>query len=63
MLFSMSELLMITFRCRWELFERLEKFAIERNIDRTSAIKLALHYYLNRRVLRPGSPPAIQPLR
>lgn len=43
----MADLLMITFRCKWELFERLEKFAIERNIDRTSAIKLALHYFLN----------------
>lgn len=43
----MADLLMITFRCKWELFERLERFAIERNIDRTSAIKLALHYYLN----------------
>ncbi len=45
----MPNLLMITFRCRQELFTRLEKFAIERNIDRTSAIKLALHFYLNRR--------------
>ena len=43
----MADLLMITFRCKWELFERLERFAIERNIDRTSAIKLALHYFLN----------------
>ena len=51
----MADLLMITFRCKWELFERLEKFAIERNIDRTSAIKLALHYYLNRR-LNPQAP-------
>ena len=44
----MSHLLMITFRCEPKLFERLEKFALERNIDRTSAMKLALHYYLNR---------------
>ncbi len=43
----MSKLLMITFRCREELFDRLEKFAESRNIDRTSAVKLALHYYLN----------------
>ena len=43
----MADLLMITFRCKWELFERLEKFAIERNNDRTSANKLALHYFLN----------------
>lgn len=57
----MANLLMITFRCRRDLFERLEQFAIERNIDRTSAIKLALHYYLNLResslTRRPSSPP------
>ncbi len=39
---------MVTFRCSEELFKRLEAFAIERNIDRTSVIKLAVHYYLNR---------------
>ena len=44
-----SLLHMITFRCDAELFERLERFSIERNIDRTSVLKLALHYYLNRR--------------
>ncbi len=44
----MSHLFTITFRCGAKLFERLEKFVLERNIDRTSAIKLALHYYLNR---------------
>lgn len=57
---SMASLLMITFRCKWELFERLEKFAIERNIDRTSAIKLALHYYLNRQARRSSHPLASQ---
>lgn len=59
---TMADLLMITFRCRWDLFERLERFAIERNIDRTSAIKLALHYYLNRKnrmqAPRPETPQA-----
>ena len=44
----MNNLHMITFRCRAELFERMERFAQARNIDRTSALKLALHYYLNR---------------
>lgn len=39
---------MITFRCDEALFERLERFSLERNIDRTSVLKLALHYYLNR---------------
>jgi len=40
---------MITFRCRKELFDRLERFALAHNIDRTSVLKLALHFYLNRR--------------
>ena len=40
---------MITFRCHSELFARLEKFARARNLDRTSVLKLALHFYLNRR--------------
>lgn len=44
----MPSLHMITFRCQQALFERLEKFALERGIDRTSVLKLALHYYLNR---------------
>lgn len=43
----MSSLRTITFRCPHELFNRLELFALSRNIDRTSALKLALHYYLN----------------
>ncbi len=38
---------MITFRCRKNLFERLENFARQRNLDRTSVLKLALFYYLN----------------
>ena len=50
----MANLFMITFRCRWDLFERLERFSLERNIDRTSAIKLALHYYLNRQLSQPA---------
>lgn len=45
---AMAKLHMVTFRCSAELFERLEAFAIERNIDRTSVLKLAVHYYLNR---------------
>ncbi|MBQ4635329.1 MAG: hypothetical protein IJB64_02715 [Akkermansia sp.] len=43
----MTPLHMITFRCRKELFRRLEQFSTLRNIDRTSVLKLALHYYLN----------------
>lgn len=43
----MTKLHMVTFRCSTELFERLEKFAVERDIDRTSVLKLAVHYYLN----------------
>ena len=56
MLFDMSKQQMITFRCPWELYERLENFAIERNIDRTSAIKLAVHYYLNLLESRAANP-------
>ncbi len=43
----MSRYQTITFRCREDVFERLEAFAARHGIDRTSAIKLALHYYLN----------------
>ena len=60
MLMGMDKLQMITFRCRAELFERLERFARTRNIDRTSVLKLALHYYLNRCAIssQPAVPPA-----
>lgn len=44
----MNALRIITFRCHSELFARLEKFARARNLDRTSVLKLALHFYLNR---------------
>ena len=44
---SMPALHMITFRCDGALFKRLEEFAQQREIDRTSVLKLALHYYLN----------------
>ena len=44
----MPALHMITFRCQNDLFERLEHFARQRQLDRTSVLKLALHYYLNR---------------
>ena len=43
----MPQLHMITFRCEKRLFERLANFARQRNLDRTSVLKLALHYYLN----------------
>ncbi len=43
----MSRYQTITFRCREEIYNRLEQFAQKYGIDRTSAIKLALHYYLN----------------
>lgn len=45
---AMRTLHMITFRCAAPLFERLEKLSIERELDRTSILKLALHYFLNR---------------
>ena len=43
----MPSLHMITFRCGEALFLRLEQFALRHGIDRTSVLKLALHYYLN----------------
>lgn len=43
----MPALHMITFRCKAELFQKLENFARQRELDRTSVLKLALHYYLN----------------
>ena len=46
----MSSLKMITFRCPEDLFRKLEQFAMNRSIDRTSALKLAIHYYLNQQM-------------
>lgn len=43
----MPALHMITFRCEESLFHRLEAFALQRSLDRTSVLKLALHFYLN----------------
>lgn len=43
----MSTLHMITFRCDVDLLERLENFCEDRNLDRSSVVKFALHYYLN----------------
>ncbi len=47
----MSRYQTITFRCKEEIYNRLEQFAQKYGIDRTSAIKLALHYYLNLKLL------------
>ena len=58
MLSSMPALHMITFRCDAELFQRLEEFARQREIDRTSVLKLALHYYLNCLSGRSSNPPS-----
>lgn len=52
----MPALHMITFRCHAELFERMEQFARQRGLDRTSVLKLALHYYLNCLSGRSSSP-------
>ncbi len=43
----MSRYQTITFRCKEDIYNQLEEFALKYGIDRTSAIKLALHYYLN----------------
>ncbi len=48
----MSRYQTITFRCKEEIYERLEQFALKHGIDRTSAIKLALHYYLNLKLIQ-----------
>ena len=58
MLSSMPALHMITIRCDAELFQRLEEFARQREIDRTSVLKLALHYYLNCLSGRSSNPPS-----
>lgn len=54
----MPALHMITFRCRTDLFNRLEHFARQRQLDRTSVLKLALHYYLNCLSRRSSNPPS-----
>ncbi len=48
----MSRYQTITFRCKEEIYNRLEQFALKHGIDRTSAIKLALHYYLNLKLIK-----------
>ncbi len=58
---SMSRYQTITFRCRKEVYDRLELFAQKHGIDRTSAIKLALHYYLNLKLLSPQEEPQDAP--
>ena len=45
----MTAIHMITFRCERELFEKLEQFATTHHSDRTSVLKLALHYFCNSR--------------
>lgn len=47
---------MLSFHCRRHLFLRMERFALQRNIDRTSVLKLALHYHLNRLASQRGIP-------
>lgn len=53
----MPALHMITFRCKTSLLERLDQFARQRQLDRTSVLKLALHYYLNCLSRRSSNPP------
>lgn len=43
---------MITFRCNEALFARMEALSLRYGIDRTSVLKLALHFYLNCRGYR-----------
>lgn len=44
----MNTLRMITFRCDTPLYARMEGFCGKHSLDRTSILKLALHFYLNR---------------
>lgn len=44
----MNTLRMITFRCEIPLYFRLQGFCKNRTLDRTSLLKLALHFFLNR---------------
>lgn len=46
----MNTLYMITFRCDKTLYARIEGFSYDRNLDRTSVLKMALHFYLNARL-------------
>ncbi len=48
----MSRYQTITFRCKEDIYNQLEEFAQKHGIDRTSAIKLALHYYLNLKLIQ-----------
>lgn len=43
----MNALRMITFRCDHPLYSRMDGFSGSHEIDRTSILKLALHFYLN----------------
>lgn len=43
----MHDLRMITFRCEHPLYHRIEGFGGSYGLDRTSILKLALHFFLN----------------
>lgn len=43
----MNDLRMITFRCDHPLYNRMEGFGGNYELDRTSVLKLALHFFLN----------------
>lgn len=45
----MKSLHMVTFRCRTPLFIRMEQLCGKHGVDRTSLLKLALHFFLNAR--------------
>ncbi len=45
----MNTLHMITFRCHSPLYSRMELLCHARDLDRTSILKLALHFFLNQR--------------
>lgn len=43
----MNSLHMVTFRCHSPLFMRMEQLCGTHGVDRTSLLKLALHFFLN----------------
>lgn len=47
----MNDLQMITFRCEHPLYSRMEDFCADYGLDRTSILKLSLHFFLNNVIL------------
>lgn len=57
----MNDLRMITFRCEHPLYSRMEGFSSSYELDRTSILKLALHFFLNLETNADTTPHSTQP--